>query len=391
MPVVTHPEGMVARFPRLAVGRSRTYVVGVDIQLLDNRPVRENPLVVWELGGRSIGRPPGVFTFLFPKGAVDSRDRLHLLWAEPAKHSSRIEAIQWVFLRPASIWTAIYEPSRGWSDARRLAHEATGPEGLKWPDHRFADNLGSTHSGQGIGLPERRPPRNAPLVYLTLSDTEWTRREIPVSWAAYVSVAARDDHLFVAYVDVDESWVSSPLNPTHHDVNSVFLRISRDGGQTWSSPSLISRSGEYPAHQVQALLGPRGDVHLLWKQETPHGTVIRHVLSRDGGTVWSEPHDLVPLGHFDNLGAVVDRCGELHLVYEDWRAGVDRIHIDYATWDGQWSAPVHLFESLLAMTADIQLASTGEPILVFVARDADAAATEHFETLYARLEPGSDG
>jgi hypothetical protein len=376
---------VVARPPRLAVGRSHTYVVGADIQLFDNQLVRESPLTILELGGAQIEAPPGRFFYLYPRGGVDTRDRLHLIWAEPAPATEAVQAKRWVFLPPASLWTAVYEPRTGWSKPTQLVFTTTGRDGIQWRPQQAADNLGG-HGHQGIGLEEMRRAPNAPLQYASLDDEGWTLTTMPVPrLAPYVSFARDGRRMFVAFAQPDTSWVSSPLNPHRSDANSLFLMTSADGGTSWTSPKLISLSGQYPASEISALVVSGGPLHLVWKQQTSTGTVVRHVSSVDSGASWSPPSELRITGQFENQRAVVDRCGRIHLVYEDWSRGMDRIHIDYAMWDQEWSTPVHLFEALLAMAPDIRLAATGEPLATFVARDVGAGAT--FGTYFARMTP----
>src|SRR5690242_15966049 len=102
-------QAPVARFPRLALGAQRSFVIGVDIQTFGTERLPKDLLVVREIGRKDIGRPNGQFAFLYPRGAVDAHDRLHLVWAEPSKRDDAIDAKQWLLYRPASVWTAAYD------------------------------------------------------------------------------------------------------------------------------------------------------------------------------------------------------------------------------------------------------------------------------------------
>jgi len=82
---------------------------------------------------------------------------------------------------------------------------------------------------------------------------------------------------------------------------------------------------------------------------------------------------------------VIDSCGVLHVVGEDWRDGVDQIHVDYALFDGAWSAVQHIFSDRTAMTPDLQVTTAGQPVMVFVAR-IDAKPDARFATYYAAMQ-----
>lgn len=369
----------MARFPRLALGQRHSYVVGVDIQMFGADRVADNPLIAWEIGGGDIGRPPGRFAFLYPRGAVDARDRLHLFWAEPRVLGSSIDGNAWAGLVPAAIWTATYDAASGWTTPRQLPLETNEP---RWWRTGEADNLGDATLEQGIGLPSRRPRSSLP--YLALGrDGSWQPTTLPAT-GVYATVVSDRDRIIVAYAAADSVWATSPANPTHEDANSVFVRRSTDGGTTWSAPALVQRGGTTPAHEVQVLLGKQGEFHLLWIQATPAGAAIRHVVSRDG-VRWPGPDDL-PAPGLRNMRAVIDACGKVQLVVEDWSAGVGRTQLVAATWDRRWSAPVRLYPHLEAMQPDLRISDNGGPVLAFAGRPLDGGPATRYATYYARLE-----
>ena len=369
----------VARYPRLAIGAQTGYVIGVDIQKFDSGVVPTNPLTVWTLDGREIGQPPGRFAFLYPRGAVDSQQRLHLLWAEPRVLDAGIDARAWLMLRPATLLTATYESTTGWSTAHELPFDIDQP---RWQWKGIADNLGEFSSEQGVGLTPMRPPKT--LTYMFLSEQRtWERSVIPFA-GAYVSLASSKDRIVAAYAAADSDWMRSAENPTHEDANSVFVRASLDHGRTWSMPRLIQHGGRTPAHQVQVLLGKQGEIHLLWKQVAFTGQVIRHVHS-DDGVRWSAPDDL-PAPSLDNMRAVIDACGDVRLVAEDWSRGVNQLQLVEATWNAHWSATNRLFVDLEAMTPDVRNSSNGVSVLTFVGRPLGASSTTPYATFLSRLE-----
>ena len=56
--------------------------------------------------------------------------------------------------------------------------------------------------------------------------------------------------------------------------------------------------------------------------------VIRHVHSDDGGESFSMPSVSLPGGVIHDVQAVVEMCGRVHVVYEDWSEG---------SFDAVWS------------------------------------------------------
>lgn len=383
-PVTAAPNAgsRVARYPRLALGKRHTYVVGVDIQTFGDEPIASSLLNVWDLGHDSVGFPAGRFTYLYPRAAVDARDRLHVVWAEPDTLPAHLTAKQWLLLRPNHVWSAAYDPASGWSAPSRLAIETRE---LRWQWRGVGDNLGDGRSRQGIGLSTMRPPKSLPYLVLD-ADGKWRRLTIPFA-GLYMNILSRGDWMMAAYAASDESWSRSSDNRMREDANSVFVRTSRDGGASWETPVLVQQGGTAPAHQLQALLGARGKIHLLWKQASPEGEVIRHVASTDG-TVWSKPDDLFARG-LDNFRAAIDGCGDVQIVAEDWNMGVSHVQLTAARWDGRWSEPRRIFADFEAMTPDVRSSTDGVLHVAFVGRLIKAVRPRPYATFYSRLLPMS--
>lgn len=76
---------------------------------------------------------------------------------------------------------------------------------------------------------------------------------------------------------------------------SIFYRQSRDGGTSWTSPILLTPVGN-GAIKPQILASRTGVLHLVWDAGRGGGlaqvagsTQVSYVTSRDGGTTWSDP------------------------------------------------------------------------------------------------------
>jgi hypothetical protein len=220
------------------------------------------------------------------------------------------------------------------------------------------------------------------LVHLTHRSGTWHRTEVATGAAGYSSVATGPDgRVYLAYIGPDTTHLS--------DANSVFLVRSPDGGRTWSSPRLISRSGRRQATEVRALVAPDGTLHLVWSQNLSGGLraeVARHVFSRDRGETWSAPDDLDAPDGFAQLRAVVDRCGSVHVVYTtlstspknvwEYNRGVERWELWYAYWHRRWQAPQSPFASLNSLDADLVAARGGPLYLLWSARPASVIGRE---------------
>ncbi|HET7551320.1 MAG TPA: sialidase family protein [Gemmatimonadaceae bacterium] len=362
------------------------FLFGNDVRNFGPAFVAENPLSAWEIaphGGRSLGRPPGTFRFAYPRALVDARDRLHLLWGEPAGEARPIRGSEWRDEELVSIWTSVYESNDGWSAPRPLF------EGrdlrLSWhnmlaPVHSQAQRSSAVlavpidpHGAEGHGMV---------LVSFNASDNLFASVVHTTSQVAYSSAVSCGARAFLGFI------APAPVQRFGRDRNSVFVQSSGDGGLTWSPAVLVSRSGGAAAFEVKALIGPDGTVHLVWQQEHRGRIVFRHVVSRDGGESWSLPDDLAAPPSAYHFQAAVGKCGTLHLVWEhrDWPA--DLSHIDHATWCGHWSAITHSFTTLTVNMPVLHLAHDGRLLLAFQGKLATSDEAEPLVTMYSELAPG---
>lgn len=375
-------QSEIARFPRIAVGHEKTYVVGVEFQLADRQPMPVNPLHVWGTDGTSVGRPNGHFKYLFPRGGVDASGRLHLIWGEPAPDTGTVAVREWYFLASQTLWTATFDPTAGWTAAKKIAFTPSGVDGLKWDWRGTADNFGSGPF-QGLGLEERRRRRGAPLEYLALDEAgNWRRSQIDVPRDAGAIAVVAEAQRIIAFYD---SAIPDPAILETKPVSAILMRISRDRGVTWERPRTLVPVSNGRVRDLHAIASRDGRMDIVWREETANSSVIRHAFSPDSATTWSVSADLLLPGKFQNMRSVVDRCRVVHLVGEDWQGGSDQIHLSYARFDGHWSEVAHLFKDLTAMTPDLRLMSDGQPLMVFVARTS-AVPGSRFSTYYSALQ-----
>lgn len=364
----------VARFPVIAATKGSTYVVGNDIPFFSNRVVVGNPLTAWKLGAGSIGRPSGRFLFVLPKAIASSADRLDLLWAEPAEPSgATIKAADWPPYEVTTVWTSAYERGEGWTKAK-VVYEGSD---IDWVGAARATTPGSSSillltaaAPDGFGKKD--------FVFLRKEARRWVLKTLESDGPiAYSSLGVNRLTWVVAYI--------SSLTGVSADENSVFLRISRDGGESWSTPRLISRSGSNPAHGVKVLIGSDGIMHLVWRRQIGGGSRVQHVSSDDGGRKWSSIEDVsVPAGVYD-LKADIDACNTIHVIQEDASLGEAGFHLDHLFWNGRWSKVAHLFPKLRSNSPDFRILPNGNGMLVFLSQPIGAPLTTPLVSLFAEL------
>lgn len=60
----------------------------------------------------------------------------------------------------------------------------------------------------------------------------------------------------------------------------------------WSRPSLVSRSGQQAAYDIQVRSDGSSRVHMLWVNDTGAARVLVHTLYSNGGQYWAEENAL---------------------------------------------------------------------------------------------------
>lgn len=371
-------SGTVARFPSVAATRSGpVYVAGNDIAGFTADTVPDNPLTVWQLGGRSLGRPPGTFRFAYPKALIDDEDHLHLIWAEPLADSPPITARDWHRRpRPRSVWTSRYRPGAGWSVPRKVLEDAN----LWWDESVTTGQVTSGSSQWTLAVSTlKRGATPASIRLIGLARDSVMTSTIANAGGLYTRLASAGTDVLIGYL------APAPRAGPGSDGNSVFVAASSDGGATWRPPILVSRSGAQPAYELQTVTGSDGVVHLIWLQTIAGAPdVIRHVMSRDGGRTWSARDDLHPEGKTAGLDAVIDACGTVHLVFEHWDASW-RAHLEYVTWRERWSHVEPLFPELIVSgRPTLHRAPDGRLSLAFMGMQADAVTGTPITTMYAQ-------
>jgi hypothetical protein len=359
----------LARSPAIVADAGSLYVVGNDLPFNDQPVKVGETLTAWRVGHGSIGAPASDLVFISPKATLDAAGRLHLLWAEPPTHGHVVPPYQWMLQRTSSLWTAAYEPQRGWSAPTRVYAGR-----IDWSRLTSGDITRGAHDESLAAVPNE----DGGALVLVLHNGEWTVTAIPGrTQSVYVSVLGLADRRLLAVVTADTTQAQ--------DRNSVFL-YGQDGDGPWRPLKQVQRSGTQAAMEIRLLKGPGTRVHLVWRQMIREDSfVIRHVQSDDGGASFSESSDLASGGLIQNVQAAVDMCGRLHVVYEDWEDGMNAVRIGYASWDGAWSKPQRIHPTYTAGELALFSRVDGTLLLAFLGTTGSATDRDGWAMRYSEF------
>ncbi len=340
----------IARSPSIVGDETHLFVVGNNVPFFDQEVRIGTTLTAWRVGYGSIGAPSSDFVFASPKAVLDASGRLHILWAEPERHGLTIGRYQWQLLQAASIWTAAYDPRAGWSAPLRIH---SGP--VVW--NRVSS--GDIYRGRRGELLVAIPTPSDSVLLVSFEEGKWrTTTVIANGVAAYTAVASIGGKPLLIVVAGDKSQA--------HDVNSIFL-LHQDEGRQWRRWKQLQRSGENGAFEVRLVTDGERGLHMVWRQALGGSlSVVRHILSTDGGQSWSAATDLLPGSVIQNLQVAVDRCGRVHVAYEDWAHGPNSVRLGSAIWDHGWSRPTTLYSGFFAIDPEFSVRPNKTLMLAFL-------------------------
>lgn len=335
--------------PALAAGADGAYAVatlGTSMARLAPRP-----LLATRIGGGSLGIPDGGATFFHPRAAVDASGTLHMIWGEPHSQAPAVPPGAPGRPRLNRLMYARHS-AEGWSAAETVY---TGMP--LWHAANNSDLLVDEHGALHVAFTAIRPGAGPVLVHLRSSPAGWGARDVgadpafaqgPARGAAYPRLALGEGgRVYLAFVAA----LATESGPRVPNANSVFVARSQDGGATWSTPALVSYSGQDQASDPQLLTGAGDTLHLLWGKNLHGGIwaeVVWHALSPDGGATWTAPMETRVQGHtgqLHNVRAVMNASKQLHLAFRASGQGLTddpRAGIYYARWSGAWTEPQRL-------------------------------------------------
>jgi hypothetical protein len=359
------PEGGVfdvdVQNPSVAAFETGFVVVGngPDVFHPDRPPSVEQPFVGRAVDARGavtdIGRPPLGRDFLYPRVVALDSGAIGVFWGEDSSVTTRAAPTSSPRARWASaLWFATYAHGR-WRSVERVAVLSE----VSWsPTAVTTPSLAAGGLHLAVGLTAAHA-----VVHLVRRRERWTLDTIAVhAPVGYASLAALDSTTFaIAYVAPD---VSTRVR----DRNSVFDIRSRDGGMSWSAPSLLQRSGARAATDPVALFTPDGRLHVVWGQS--HSAQLQansvHHLTLDGSSGAAVGEDSLDasssLGH---LRAMVHQ-GDVLVAFQGVAAN-DRPLVTVSRWRANegWSASVFGGDRAPARDPALGRDSRGNVVIVY--------------------------
>lgn len=115
----------------------------------------------------------------------------------------------------------------------------------------------------------------------------------------------RDETLYIAWSDGSSGTAG------------VLFAMSRDMGETFSSPVDISRSSEIPSMEPRIITDRKGTIWAIWTEFLPGNPEIFVVHSNDGGNTFSQPQNISNLpGNSWLPGISTGPAGDVDVVWE---------------------------------------------------------------------------
>ena len=248
--------------------------------------------------------PEGDFLFAFPWVEVDPRNSsVHLVWAEFEPGSRPRTYHEWGTHGLTSLWHSRHTED-GWSQPQLLfdgyhLHWGYGKASV------LLDRSGVLHVAFGAFVPRA----GGRLVVVSVEHLEKTTSAIPVGDGSpiYVSLATNSRSEMVAAAI--SSSASNDSGPT-----SIYL-LTRDGVE-WSAPRVLPVHPGALAMYLTMVMDPKGVPHLLWARsqhgpEWPSELVKYNVQSGKATSLVRSESGI------HAVGATVDSCGTLHVLYHD--------------------------------------------------------------------------
>jgi len=325
---VPQPDGAIemrslAIDGRLATGAGRTFALGTSWASFP-RSARRVPWVADLDAGAGIPLPTTSDHIHFPGAVVDSSGALHVLWGETVDDTSSYAPAQ--IVRYASFVEGEWSGSSLVMDAR--------PDGLQWTVGTHSPPW-LEESGELHVLAIRNPPA---LMHIRSDSTRarWSSSIVPNVWMpVYVSfTTGPGNRIEVAYISADR-------NSPRFDRNSVFFVSSDDSGETWSTPVLVSRSGEHDALDPR-LVRRGGEYDLIWRKSLDEGMTLWFSNSRDGGATWSRPAQIAPVGGISQTVEVAADTAGIQLLYVTGGGGSSNLAYYMHRSGDVWSDPINI-------------------------------------------------
>lgn len=369
----TVPQSVVdsewaGQFPSIAMSGDQWVVAADEMARFDR--FASLPAIAIARGAIShtlVGIRGGFFPRLRRDPAVNSYS---LLWGQA-------DTSQTPFVWPPRV-TDVYSASVTTSGQREGSRRIYSASEVAWDPRRSSSLTTDGSGGLAIAFAAYKKGVGSVVAVLVRRSGVWRISEVRTSsMASYVDVVfSAPGSLVVAFV--------APVGGSAIDINSVWTMRSLDDATTWSTPTLIMRSGVNPASYVR-LAQSGGVVHLVWGRGTEEAmdpSVMVHSQSQDRGRTWSAPAEAKLGRSFANLRAVATDCA-LHVVGDEY-SGVSRTgSLLYAQWTGETVHVTRPHPDWRLHDPDIAVTPDGD-ILVVAPGQPTVKATPGFFTVVTR-------
>ena len=216
------------------------------------------------------------------------------------------------------------------------------------------------------------------MVFLQVADGITKTVAIPGTDLVHNSTTAGiGKHRFVAF--------GGASGNAQNGANRLLLTTSIDEGRSWTTPRALSDELSSPPQSIKLRLGGAGVLDLVWIQTLLKGnSALRHIRSSDYGATWSEENDLPISSNVSSFDAVVDGCGNVHVILENVQP-VDDVSLTHAVWRGSWSAVKSVFPDYAFGDPALARRPDGSVALAVNGRARKAGTGALVQTHYAEL------
>ena len=304
-------------------------------------------------GGTALPLPAGADRGQLFRIAVAEPDSIYLLWG--ASGPSADSARRRPNASPTEVWFSSRIGDTGWTVPERLFTALT----IGWDDAQVPEIVRDRAGAFHLAFAGERAWGHATLVLVTMRRGVASVATTELRGVAgYVTAAPAPDGMLVAFV--------APDFVKERNANSVFVIGADDTGFLHPARLVMSSPGEEQAVALRAIATANA-VHLVWIELRGQDAdpLLRHTVSRDGGTRWSPWTDAAYTGT-PHITAMPDGRDGVNVLYTIWtRSGPS--HSEVMCWDGGWEGPVRLGAGLRLLDPHPVVGRATRPSLVATA------------------------
>jgi hypothetical protein len=349
--------------PSAARGRSGLYIVGRIVPRSAPNAAVSSAVLIGP-GGTLLPLPVGADRGELFRIAVAEPDSIYLLWGISNPPADTAQGRRSAY--PTELWFSSRTRGKGWAVPERLFTALA----IEWEDAQVPEVVRDTKGAFHLAFAAERAWANATLVHVTMRSGRASVDALALHGVAgYVSAAPTRSGLLVAFVAPD--FVKA------RNANSVFVIDADESGFLPPARMVMSSPGEEQAVALRAVTTPDQAVHLVWVEQRDANTdpLLRHTVSRDGGSQWSPWSDATYAG-LPHITAMPNGRDGVSVFYTIWkRTGPS--HSEVMCWNGEWNGPARLGGALTLLDPHPVVGSAARPWLVATAKGAGSTPANY--------------